>query len=89
MTAAEDLVITIERFGGVLELDGDKLKCKLPDSLSCLLPRIKEHKAELVGLVRRRGGRIAHFPMCPKCGAYALYRKDNLEPYKCMVCKLS
>jgi hypothetical protein len=28
------------------------------------------------------------FPHCPRCASYALYRPNNIGPYKCQTCGL-
>lgn len=88
LSTAEDLAAAIERGGGTITLAGDNIELFLPEGLGHLLPRLKEHKPELVALLRRRGGWIAHFPMCPKCGAYCLYRERNVGLYECQRCGL-
>jgi hypothetical protein len=89
LSAAEELSQLIAAGGGTMSLAaGDNINLSLPGDLSNLLPRLKEHKPELVALLRRRGCWIAHFPCCPKCGAYCLYRKGNVGRYECQRCGL-
>jgi predicted RNA-binding Zn-ribbon protein involved in translation (DUF1610 family) len=85
---AEELAITVERGGGTMTLAGENIELFLPDDLTHLLSELKEHKPEIVALLRRIGGRIADFPMCPKCGAYYLYRERNAGLYECQRCGL-
>lgn len=85
---AEELAIAVERGGGTMTLAGENIEVFLPDDLVHLVSELKEHKPEIVGLLRRVGGRIAHFPMCPKCGAYCLYRERNAGLYECQRCGL-
>jgi hypothetical protein len=85
---AEELAIAVECGGGTMALAGENIELFLPDDLAHLLPELNEHKPEIVALLRRIGGRIAHFPMCPKCGAYCLYRKGNAGLYECQRCGL-
>lgn len=85
MTAGE-LLEAIKRLGGVLELDGDRLRCLLPKDAIRLTDWLREHKNELIGILQARGGRIANFPRCPNCASYALYRKDNIGNYECLTC---
>lgn len=83
---AEELAIAIERAGGTMILDGESVRISLPDELAHLLPALKENKPAIVAMLHRIGGRIAHFPMCPQCGAYCLYRKNNVGAYECQRC---
>jgi hypothetical protein len=85
---AEELAIAVERGGGTMTLAGENIEVFLPDDLVHLVSELKEHKPEIVGLLRRVGGRIAHFPMCPKCGSYALYRMSNIGAFACLTCDL-
>ncbi len=82
------VVDQILRAGGVLKLEGDSVRYWLPDDAAHLAGELKEHKLELLELLRRDGGRIATFPHCPHCASYALYRKDNLGTYECQSCGL-
>lgn len=84
----EELVYTIAKAGGVLELRGDKIKYRLPYVVSHLAAELRERKPELVLLLQRRGGRVASFPHCPRCASYTLYRKDNIGAYECITCGL-
>ena len=88
LSAAEELSQIIAAGGGTMSLAaGDIIKLSLPGDLSSLLPRLKEHKPELVALLRRRGCWIAHFPCCPKCRSYALHRPGNAGLYECLTCR--
>jgi predicted RNA-binding Zn-ribbon protein involved in translation (DUF1610 family) len=88
LAIAEELAIAVERGGGTMTLAGENIELFLPDDLAHLLCELKEHKTEIVALLRRIGGRIACFPMCPKCGAYCLYRERNAGLYECQRCGL-
>ncbi len=83
-----ELIDFVRGAGGVLELDGDKLKCRLPADAAHLAELLREHKQELIGILRTRGGRIATFPRCPRCLGTALYRPNNIGNYECLTCKL-
>jgi Zn ribbon nucleic-acid-binding protein len=85
----EELAYTIATAGGVLELQGDKVRYRLPEAVAHLAGELREHKPELISLLQRRGGRVANFPHCPQCTSYALYRKDNIGTYECTTCGLS
>lgn len=61
LSVAEQLAITIERGGGTMTLVGDNVDLFLPDDMAHLLPDLREHKREIITLLRRLGGRIAHF----------------------------
>ena len=86
--STDELVGIVERAGGTLILHGDKVKYQLPDAVAHLAVALKERKSELVALLRRRGGRVAAFPHCPRCASYALYRKNNIGDYECQTCGL-
>jgi hypothetical protein len=85
---AAELIDSVKRAGGVLELKGDKLRCQLPKDAAHFAEMLREHKRELIDIVKARGGRIATFPHCPRCSSYALYRKNNLGDYECETCGL-
>ena len=87
--STDELVAVVERAGGTLILQGDKVKYQLPDAVAHLAVKLKEHKPELIALLQKRGGRVAAFPHCPCCASYALYRKDNIGNYECLTCGLT
>jgi predicted RNA-binding Zn-ribbon protein involved in translation (DUF1610 family) len=87
VTAAE-LLDSVKRDGGVIELDGDNLKCRLPKDAVHFANLLREHKQELIELLRACGGRVATFPHCPRCASYALYRRNNTGVYECETCGL-
>ena len=56
LSAAEELSQIIAAGGGTMSLAaGDNINLSLPGDLSNLLPRLKEHKPELVALLREAG----------------------------------
>jgi uncharacterized metal-binding protein (TIGR02443 family) len=85
---AETLIESVKAAGGVLKLDGDSVRCSLPEDVALLAGELKAHKPELIELLRRAGGRVATFPHCPKCASYALFRENNIGDYECMTCGL-
>jgi Zn ribbon nucleic-acid-binding protein len=85
---AGELVDAVQRAGGVLELQGDKVMCRLPRGSAHLVDALQEHKQELIILLRARGGRVAAFPHCPQCASFALYRENNAGLYECLTCGL-
>ena len=87
MSTAE-LIDTVKRAGGVLELAGNALRCQLPKNAAHLIDLLRERKQELISALRARGGRIATFPHCPCCASYALYRPNNIGNYECLTCEL-
>jgi Zn ribbon nucleic-acid-binding protein len=87
VTVAE-LVETVKKSGGVLALDGEQIKFQLPPNATHLLDLLREHKQELITILRARGGRVATFPHCPRCASYALYRKNDMGNYECQTCGL-
>lgn len=84
----QSVVDQIVRAGGVLKLEGDRIKYRLPERVAHLADDMKRRKPELVELLRKVGGRIATFPHCPRCASYVLYRKDNIGAYECQTCGL-
>lgn len=86
--AAEELVRAIASAGGVLSLRGDKVQYQLPAAVAHLVDDLREHKPEVIDLLRSVGGRVAYFPACTKCGAYCLYREGNVGLFECLQCGL-
>lgn len=87
MTAGE-LIDAVRRAGGVLEMQGDSVKCLLPKLAARLVSALQEQKPEVIALLRAHGGRVAAFPHCPRCASFALYRRDNIGAYECLTCGL-
>jgi hypothetical protein len=85
MTGGE-LVEAIAAAGGVLTLEGDFLRFRVPDHAAHLVGELREYKLEVVALLKAQGGRIATFPHCPRCASYALYREHNVGAYECQTC---
>lgn len=83
---AATLVNVVKKVGGVLTLDGDRIRFRLPQDNAHLVQALREQKAEVIAILRSRGGRLAIFPHCPKCASYALYRNNNLGNYECQTC---
>jgi hypothetical protein len=86
---ALDLIRCVEVAGGVLELRPDsQVRVLLPVEVrDDLLPKLKQLKPEMIAMLRRVGGRVAHFPMCPNCGSYALHRTNSIGAYECLTCE--
>jgi hypothetical protein len=90
MTVAEQLALEVERAGGTLELKGDgRISYEIPKGAEHLLPLLREHKEELISLLRRRAGRICAFPACPHCGSYHLWRHPADTQWECQGCGLA
>lgn len=88
MNAAE-LVAAIKSQGGVLTLDGSgQIKCHLPKGALYMLELLREHKSEVIEIMKAHAGRIAAFPRCPRCTSYALYHRGNVGNYECLTCGL-
>ncbi len=85
---AEELAAAVESGGGTMKLAGENVELFLPDGIAHLLPRLKEHKPEIIALLHRVGGRLAHFPACPCCHAFCLYRQGDVGLYECERCGL-
>jgi transposase-like protein len=49
---------------------------------------LREHREELLEIVKARGGRVANFPHCPRCASFHLYRENNRGSYECQSCEL-
>jgi hypothetical protein len=86
--SADELLESIKHAGGVLELDGDKLRCQLPKDAVHLANRLREHKPEIIDILKTSGGRVANFPRCPRCGSFYLYRQNNIGNFECQSCSL-
>jgi len=52
--------------GGVLALKGETIHFRLPDSAAHFAQALREQKADVLAVVRGRGGRVATFPHCPR-----------------------
>jgi hypothetical protein len=89
-TVVEQLALEIERSGGTLELKADGRICfEIPKDAEHLLPLLREHKQELIPLLRRRAGYIRAFPACPFCGSYYLWRQPADTKWECQNCRLT
>lgn len=86
MTAAA-LVDAVAAAGGVLALKGDALHYRLPNGAARFVHELREQKADVLAVVRGRGGRVANFPHCPLCASYCLWRSDA-GLYECQTCGL-
>ncbi len=82
----QSVVDQIVRAGGVLRIEGERIRYLLPDDVAHLAGELREHKPELMELLRKAGGRFAVFPHCPRCASYALYRENNIGLYECQSC---
>lgn len=83
------LIETIERAGGVLRLEGDRLRFWIPKDAAHIVDVMRSRKPELIAFLHRRGGRVANFPHCPKCSSYYLYRQNNAGMFECQSCGLA
>jgi hypothetical protein len=81
------LVAQVRGSGGILTLDGDTVRYRLPQDAVHLVGELKAHKAELVELLRRESTKTT-FPHCPQCASYDLYRENNIGAYECQSCGL-
>jgi hypothetical protein len=54
MTIGEQVVERIEGVGGVLGLNGDRIRCLLPEDAAHLLDELRAHRDEVLVLLRRR-----------------------------------
>ena len=55
MTCAEQLVEQVEVAGGALALNGERIRCRLPEDAAHLLEELREHRNEVVALLKERG----------------------------------
>jgi hypothetical protein len=62
MTPAHDVIDRIEAAGGVLTLQGDRIRCRLPEDACLLLDELRARRDEVFGLLRQR----ADMPNVPK-----------------------
>jgi hypothetical protein len=62
MISAHDVIDRIEAEGGVLTLQGDRIRCRLPEDACLLLDELRAMRDEVFGLLRQR----ASMPMMPK-----------------------
>jgi|SRR5271155_4614640 len=86
--SAEELLDALKRAGSVLQIDGEHLACRLPKGTEHFVDLMRQHKPELMSIIRARGGRVATTPRCPECGSYYLYRENNIGNYECVSCEL-
>jgi hypothetical protein len=54
MTCAEQLVEQVEVVGGALALNGEHLRCRLPEDAAHLFEELRAHRKEVVALLRER-----------------------------------
>src|SRR5260370_15209907 len=54
MTSAEQAIELIKAAGGVLTLNGQRIRCRLPEDLAHLLDDLRAHKDEVLTLLRKR-----------------------------------
>src|SRR6185312_6934737 len=86
--SVRELIDAIIAKGGVLTLNGEQLKFRLPKDAVYMLSRLREQKSGVTEILKARGGRAATFPHCPRCSSYALYRRNNIGNYECETCGL-
>ena len=65
----QSVVDQIVRAGGVLKLEGDRIKYRLPERVAHLADDMKRRKSELVELLRKVGDRMRRFPTAPAARA--------------------
>jgi hypothetical protein len=85
---AATLVNAVKEAGGVLTLDSDGIRFRLPQNAAHLIQALREQKAEVIAILQAHSGRVATFPHCPRCAGYAVYRSNNLGSYECQTCGL-
>lgn len=54
MTCVEQLVEQVEVAGGALALNGERIRCRLPEDAAHLLEELRAHRNEVVALLRER-----------------------------------
>jgi hypothetical protein len=62
MISAHDVIDRIEAAGGVLTLQGDRIRCRLPEDACLLLDELRARRDEVFELLRQR----ADIPTMPK-----------------------
>ena len=55
MTVAENVVERVEGAGGILLLNGKRIRVRLPEDAAHLLEELRAHKSEVISLLRSRG----------------------------------
>ena len=54
MTIAENVIERIEGAGGMLVLNGDRIRCRVPEDVAHLVEDLRVHKDEILVLLKRR-----------------------------------
>ena len=54
MTTAENVIERIEGAGGMLVLNGDRIRCRVPEDVAHLVEDLRVHKDEILVLLKRR-----------------------------------
>jgi hypothetical protein len=63
MSVAESVVERIEGAGGLLSLNGEHIRYRLPGDAAHLLGELRAHKAEVLLLLKRREGSGPRWPL--------------------------
>jgi len=54
VTIAENVIERIEGAGGMLVLNGDRIRCRVPEDVAHLVEDLRVHKDEILVLLKRR-----------------------------------
>lgn len=54
MTTAENVIERIEGAGGMLVLNGDRIRCRVPEDVAHLVEDVRVHKDEILVLLKKR-----------------------------------
>lgn len=54
MTTAENVIACIEGAGGMLVLNGDRIRCRVPEDVAHLVEDLRVHKDEILAVLKKR-----------------------------------
>jgi hypothetical protein len=75
----EELADLVGRGGGILRLDGERVRYWLPADISNLAPELIIRKPELIALLRREGGQIGSYLWLASASCETAPRKEGRE----------
>jgi hypothetical protein len=54
VTTAENVIERIEVAGGMLVLNGDRIRCRVPEEVAHLVEDVRVHKGEILAVLKKR-----------------------------------